>query len=97
MVGVVPVFYRIPVTAELAQCVQAKRYSTIVQRCIPSVPYRDAYLEEGLVPLAVLLCSVLGLQIFRCESGSVSATYSDLLILPSRAYYDPQFSLFVLS
>jgi hypothetical protein len=54
MVGVVPIFYRIPVTAELVQCVQAGRYSpepTMVQRCIPPVPDRDAYPEEGLVPL----------------------------------------------
>lgn len=55
MVGAVPLFYRIPVTANLVQCVQAGRYSpepTIVQRCIPPVPNRDAYPEEGLVPLA---------------------------------------------
>jgi len=55
MVGVVPVFYRIPITAELVQCVQAGRNSpepTIVQRCVPPVPDRTAYPEEGLVPLA---------------------------------------------
>jgi hypothetical protein len=52
MVGVVPIFYRIPITAELVQCVQAGPEPTIVQRCIPSVPDRDAYPGEGLVPLA---------------------------------------------
>jgi len=55
MIGVVPVFYRIPITAELVQCVQAGSNSpepTIVQRCVPPVPDRAAYPEEGLVPLA---------------------------------------------
>lgn len=55
MVGVVPIFYRIPITAELVQCVQTGRYpyqTTIVQRCIPPVPDPDAYPEEGLVSLA---------------------------------------------
>ena len=54
MVGVVPTFYRIPVTTELVRCVRTGRHPpepTIVQRCIPPVPDRDAYPEEGLVPL----------------------------------------------
>ena len=55
MVGVVPIFYHIPITAELIQCVETGRYSpepTWVQRCVPPVPDQAAYLEDGLVPLA---------------------------------------------
>jgi hypothetical protein len=55
MVGVVPTFYRIPITAKLVQSVQAGSYpaeTTIVQRCIPPVPDPDTYPEEGLVSLA---------------------------------------------
>ncbi|KAI9466679.1 hypothetical protein BJY52DRAFT_8378 [Lactarius psammicola] len=55
MVGAVPTFYRIPVTANLVNYVQAgTRPSqwTVVQRCVPPVPNQDAYPEEGLVPLA---------------------------------------------
>lgn len=55
MVGAVPTFYHIPITAELVRCVQAgslPTQTTVVQRCVPPVPNPDAYLEEGLVPLA---------------------------------------------
>ncbi|PPQ96988.1 hypothetical protein CVT26_006416 [Gymnopilus dilepis] len=55
MVGVAPIFYRIPVTMELVKCVQAGGHPpqpTVVQRFIPPVPYQATYPEEGLVPLA---------------------------------------------
>ena len=55
MVGIVPIFYHIPITPELIKCVQAGRFltePTIVQKCIPPVPDQDAYYKEGLVPLA---------------------------------------------
>ncbi|KAH9065176.1 hypothetical protein EDB83DRAFT_767575 [Lactarius deliciosus] len=53
MVGAVPIFYRIPITAELVRCVRAERYpvgTTRVQRCVPPVPNQSAYPEEELVP-----------------------------------------------
>ena len=55
MIGIVPIFYHIPITPELIKCVQAGRFSTeptIVQKCIPPVPDQDAYYKEGLFPLA---------------------------------------------
>ncbi|SRR6266702_1763017 len=55
MVGAVPIFYRIPITAELVHCVRVGMRppeETLVQRCVPPVPNQDAYPEEGLVPLA---------------------------------------------
>jgi hypothetical protein len=99
MVGVVPIFYRIPVTAELVQCVQAGRYSpkqTIVQRCIPPVPDRDAYPEEGLVPLANRRIVMQCFEAFKTfvVSLAVFLSYKDSLILSSRVY-DPRFSLAV--
>ena len=54
MVGVVPTFYRIPVTTELVRHVQTGTHppeKTTVQRCIPPVPNPLSYLDEGLVPL----------------------------------------------
>lgn len=54
MVGTVPTFYRIPVTATLVRAVRcgwSPGQWTRVQRCVPSVPNQDAYPKEGLVPL----------------------------------------------
>jgi hypothetical protein len=64
MVGAVPTFYRIPITATLVNHVQAGSFPpqpTVVQRCVPPVPNPIAYPEEGLAPLPMielLFCSV---------------------------------------
>ena len=55
MVGTAPIFYRIPITAELVNCVESGSLPpqvTVVQRCVPPVPNPIAYPEEGLVSLA---------------------------------------------
>jgi hypothetical protein len=86
MVGVVPVFFRIPITMELVHCVQAGRHPaqpTNVQRCIPPVPNPDAYPEEGLVPLAnrvvVMQCfeafKAFVVSLVQCSFPSYRSTY----------------------
>ncbi|KAK0234600.1 hypothetical protein EDD85DRAFT_88307 [Armillaria nabsnona] len=52
MIGAVPFFYRIPVTAELVRCIETAAYpsqATIAQRFIPPVPDQALYMEDGLV------------------------------------------------
>jgi len=55
MVGTVPTFYCIQITAELVDRVEAGSFPpqvTVMQRCVPPVPNPIAYPQEGLVPLA---------------------------------------------
>jgi len=73
MVGVVPVFYRIPITVELVQCVQAGSFPTqptIVQRCIPPVPNPDAYPDEGLVPVTNRVVVMQCFEAFKAFVGA---------------------------
>ncbi|KAK0434545.1 uncharacterized protein EV420DRAFT_1653919 [Desarmillaria tabescens] len=54
MIGAVPIFYRIPTTAELVRCIETATYppqATIVQRFVPLVPNLALYMVDGLVPL----------------------------------------------
>jgi len=63
MVGAVPIFYRIPITAELVNRVEAGIFPpqvTVVQRCVPPVSNPIAYPQEASSPLPIepLFCSV---------------------------------------
>ncbi|RDB19995.1 hypothetical protein Hypma_013144 [Hypsizygus marmoreus] len=54
MIGAVPIFYHIPVTAELVRCIETGAHlpqATIVQRFILPVPNPALYMADGLVPL----------------------------------------------
>jgi len=72
MVGVVPTFYRIPVTTELVRHVQAGAHpleKTTVQRCIPPVPNPLSYLDEGLVPLVNRVTVMQCFEAFKAFIG----------------------------
>ncbi len=78
MVGVVPTFYRIPVTAELVRYVQAGTHSlekTTVHRCIPPVPNPLSYLDEGLVPLANRVTVMQCFEAFKTFVVSLFTVY----------------------
>jgi len=96
MVGVVLVFYRIPITEELVKCVQARIYPsevTIVQRCTPPVPNPSAYAGEGLVPLANRVVVMRCFEAFKAFSVSfVQVHVVPHLVVMSRAHdRDPLF------
>ncbi|KAG5636212.1 hypothetical protein H0H81_008770 [Sphagnurus paluster] len=68
VIGVTPIFYLLPITTKLVQCVQAgipPPQPTIVQRFIPPVPDPDAYPSEGLVPLANRVVVVQCFEAFK--------------------------------
>ncbi|TDL13545.1 hypothetical protein BD410DRAFT_435547 [Rickenella mellea] len=73
MVGAMPIFYRIPITTELVQCVQAGMHPsqpTIVQRCVPPVPHPDVYGVKGLVPLANRVVVMQCFEAFKAFVGT---------------------------
>ncbi|KAI5123454.1 hypothetical protein M0805_008825 [Coniferiporia weirii] len=54
MVGTSPIFFKIPITAELVQCVQRGEYPatpTVVVGHIPDIPRRNRRWSEGMKPL----------------------------------------------
>ncbi|KZP28532.1 hypothetical protein FIBSPDRAFT_710373, partial [Athelia psychrophila] len=54
MVGIAPVFYKIPVTQELLLALNFGMYPetpTVIQRFFPPVQNRTDYLESGMRPL----------------------------------------------
>ncbi|KAF8881159.1 hypothetical protein CPB84DRAFT_1735260 [Gymnopilus junonius] len=72
MVGVVPTFYLITVTADLLTSVISGSYpseATIVKRCIPPVLNLNSYPEEGIVPLANRVIVMQCFQAFKAFVG----------------------------
>ena len=52
--GTAPMFYKIPVTADLFECLTTAQFpsqKTTVQRLIPPVPDMSRLLEDGMLPL----------------------------------------------
>ncbi len=75
MIGTVPFFYRIPVTAELVRSIETAAYppqATIVQRFIPPVPDQALYMEDGLVSLENRHIVMQCFEAFKAFSASLS-------------------------
>ncbi|KAF9065411.1 hypothetical protein BDP27DRAFT_1269355 [Rhodocollybia butyracea] len=55
MVGPRPIFYKVPVTQDLVSYLSTGQYPsqpTIVQRLVPPVADKEAYMVHGMNPLA---------------------------------------------